>query len=155
MCVVHTASTATGRVTRQLPNLSQKIWPLPDRQSMCICCLSVAVKQPKVKKELCENTDFSRGAISTPNQQAWCLLKLPFTSVIFLARKWAVNTNRSLLSLLKSRHLRGRKHTACLLEPQIPHKILGLACRGKFVVKQRDFRKDKVTMREKHAQCIP
>lgn len=133
MCVVHTASTATGRVTRQLPNLSQKIWPLPDRQSMCICCLSVAVKLPKVKKELCENTEFSCGTISMPNQQAWCLLKLPFTSVIFLARKWAVNINRSLLSLLKSRHLRGRKHTACLLEPRTPHKILELACRGIFL----------------------
>lgn len=152
---MHTASTATGRVTRQLPNLSQKIWPLPDRQSMCICCLSEAVKQSKVKKELCENTEFSRGTISLPNEQAWCLLKLPFASVIFLARKWAVNINRSLLSLLKSRHLRGRKHTACLLEPQIPHKILELACRGKFLVEQKDLRKDKLAMREKHVQCIP
>lgn len=154
MCVVHTASTATGRVTCQLPNLSQKIWPLPDRQSMRICCLSEAVKQPKVRKELCENTELSRGTISVTNQQAWCLLKLPFTSVIFLARKWAVNINRSLLSLLKSSHLRGRKHTACLLEPQIPHKILELACRGKFLVELRDLRKDKLTMREKLVQCV-
>lgn len=67
MCVVHTASTATGRVTHQLPNLSQKIWPLPDRQSVCIRCLSVAAKQLKVKKESCETTEFSRGSINVPN----------------------------------------------------------------------------------------
>jgi len=70
MYVVHTASTATGRVTRQLPNLSQKIWPLPDRQSMRVRCRSVAVEQLKVKKESCETTKFSRGSINAPNQQA-------------------------------------------------------------------------------------
>lgn len=67
MCVVHTASTATGRVTRQLPNLSQKIWPLLDRQRMRIRCLSVAAKQFKVKKESCETTKFSHGSINVPN----------------------------------------------------------------------------------------
>lgn len=46
---------ATGWVTRQVPNPSQKIWPLPDRQSVCIHCLSVAVKELRLKKRIVWN----------------------------------------------------------------------------------------------------